>query len=110
MVEAQLVVLIDANHEGEPGEVRIRQLSPGVQTSGQTSAAGAGTHATSPEDLVALTVGLYGHCPPVVLVALTGVDFDLGERLSSLVKERLVFVCQVVRQVCLHQWTSCKWF
>jgi hydrogenase maturation protease len=93
---ADLVVMIDASHEGEPGELRIRPLSlparPGA----------VGTHYTTPEELAALTAVVYGHCPPVVLVTMTGANFRLGEQLSSIIASRLSLVSDAVRQLCAH--------
>jgi hydrogenase maturation protease len=93
---ADLVVMIDASHEGEPGELRIRPLSlparPGA----------VGTHYTTPEELAALTAVVYGHCPPVVLVTMTGANFSLGEQLSSIIASRLSLVSDAVRQLCAH--------
>jgi hydrogenase maturation protease len=93
---ADLVVMIDASHEGEPGELCIRPLSlparPGA----------VGTHYTTPEELAALTAVVYGHCPPVVLVTMTGANFSLGEQLSSIIASRLSLVSDAVRQLCAN--------
>jgi hydrogenase maturation protease len=79
MAAAALVVMIDATREGEPGDVRLRPLSSSVQQLGAV-----GTHHTTPEELVGLTRAVYGHCPPVVVITMTGADFCLGEHLSQL--------------------------
>ena len=94
MTTADLVVMIDASHAGEPGKLHIRPVSPCSQPGA------VGTHHTTPEELAALTVGLYGHCPPVVIVTMTGANFDLGERLSPLITRKLPFASEAVRQVC----------
>ena len=95
MASARLVVMVDASHEGEPGEVRIRRLSSVAQPSA------VGTHYTTPEELAELTRAVYGYCPPVVMVTMTGADFGLGERCSALVEERLSLVSAAVQQVCV---------
>ncbi len=69
MAVVNLVIMIDANHEGEPGELRIRTLSLSTQPSA------VGTHYTTPEELAALTAIVYGQCPPVVVVTMTGAEF-----------------------------------
>src|ERR1700694_1773272 len=69
MAAANLVVMIDASHEGEPGELRIRTLS----SSASAYPGAVGTHYTTPEELAALTAEVYGQCPPVVVVSMTGV-------------------------------------
>jgi len=94
MAAAALVVMIDATREGEPGDVRLRPLSSSVQQLGAV-----GTHHTTPEELVGLTRAVYGHCPPVVVITMTGADFCLGEHLSPVVERKIVLVCAVVRQL-----------
>lgn len=94
MAVADLVVLIDANHEGEPGEVHTRSVSPSAQPGA------VGTHHTTPEELAALTANLYDHCPSVVIVTMTGANFNLGEQLSPLVAQKLPLASKAVRQVC----------
>jgi hydrogenase maturation protease len=93
---ANLVVMIDASTEGSPGELHIRPVSHSAQPGP------VGTHHTTPEELVALTAGIYGHCPPVVVVTMTGADFSIGERCSAVVARRIPLVCAVVRKVCAH--------
>ncbi len=94
MAVADRVVMIDASYEGEPGKLRVCPLSLAAQPGAM------GTHHTTPEELAALTVALYGHCPPVVVVTMTGADFGLGERLSPTIARRLPLVCTAVRQAC----------
>ena len=96
MAAANLVVMIDASREGEPGEVRIRPLSPSVRPGR------VGTHYTTPEELAALTAVIYGQCPPVVIVTVTGADFSVGEQFSSIVARSILLVSAAVRQVCAH--------
>jgi hydrogenase maturation protease len=96
MTAADLVVMIDASHEGEPGELHIRPASPCAQPGA------IGTHHTTPEELAALTAGLYDRCPPVIIVSMTGANFDLGEQLSQIVVCKLPLVCKAVRQACCN--------
>ena len=96
MAAVNLVVMIDASHEGEPGELHIRPLP--LPLSAQPSAVGA--HYTTPEELAALTLAVYGRCPPVVVVSMTGANFSIGEQLSSIVARRIPLISVAVRQVC----------
>jgi hypothetical protein len=96
MAAVNLVVMIDASHEGEPGELRIRPLSLSAQPSA------VGTHYTTPEELAALTAAVYDRCPPVVVVTMTGADFSIGEQFSSIVARRLLLVSAAVHQVCAN--------
>jgi len=96
MATASFVVMIDASREGEPGELHIRPLSlpapPGP----------VGTHYTTPEELSTLTAVVYGHCPPIVVITMTGADFNVGEQLSSVVAQRIPLVCEAVQQLCAN--------
>lgn len=94
MATVDLIVMIDASREGEPGEVRIRPISHSAQPGA------VGSHYATPEELAALTAAVYGQCPPVVVVTMTGDNFSLGEQFSSIVARRIPFVSAVVRQVC----------
>ena len=96
MAAVNLVVMIDASHEGEPGELHIRPLP--LPLSAQPSAVGA--HYTTPEELAALTLAVYGRCPPVVVVSMTGANFSIGEKLSSIVAQRIPIVSAAVCQLC----------
>ena len=96
MAAVNLVVMIDASHEGEPGELHIRPLP--LPLSAQPSAVGA--HYTTPEELAALTLAVYGRCPPVFVVSMTGANFSIGEQLSSIVARRIPLISVAVRQVC----------
>ena len=93
MAAVNLIVMIDASHEGEPGELRIRPPSLSAQPRA------VGTHYTTPEELAALTTVVYGQCPPVVVVTLTGANFSIGEQFSSIVAQRIPLVSAAVRQV-----------
>ena len=96
MTAADLVVMVDASCEDSPGELRIRPVSLSIQPSA------VGTHYTTPEELAALTAGVYGNCPPVVVVTMTGANFSIGEQFSSIVARRIPLMSAVVRQVCAH--------
>jgi hydrogenase maturation protease len=100
MALAGLVILIDASYEGMPGEMHVRPISLSAQPGA------VGTHHTTPEELAALTIALYGQCPPVVVVTMTGADFELGEQLSPLIAQKLPLVCTAVRQTCADYGTD----
>lgn len=94
MATASLVVMIDANREGKPGEMCIRPLYLPAQQSSVS------THFTTPEELMLLTSAVYGQCPPVMLVTLVGEEFNIGERLSPTVAAKIPIVSMVVVQLC----------
>jgi hydrogenase maturation protease len=91
---ASLIVIIDASSEGEPGEINIRHLSL-LENYSTLS-----THFTTPQELAMLTSVVYGQCPPVLLVTLTGADFSIGEKLSSIVAEKIPVIRETIRQLC----------
>lgn len=95
MAAANLVVMIDASREGEPGTLHSRPVS----RSPSSRPGAMGTHHTTPEELVALTAGVYGRCPPVVVVTMTGANFGIGEQLSPIVACGIPRVCAAVRQL-----------
>jgi hydrogenase maturation protease len=94
MAVVNLVVMIDANHTGEPGELRIYTLSSSAQPGA------IGTHYTTPEELAALTAIVYGQCPPVVVVTMAGANFSIGEQFSTIIVQRIPLICDAVRQLC----------
>ncbi len=104
MAAASLVVIIDASRAGEPGEVRVRQLSLPLQPAGTTGT--IGVHHATPEELMMLTATIYGHCPPVVAITMAGADFSMGEKLSSIVEQRISLVAATVRQVCAESFST----
>ncbi|TMD61285.1 MAG: hypothetical protein E6I97_27485 [Chloroflexi bacterium] len=59
-----------------------------------------GAHYTTPEELAALTAAVYGRCPPVVVVSITGANFSIGEQVSSIVARRISLVSEAVLRVC----------
>lgn len=95
MAKANLAVLIDASRQGEAGELRIRLLSP------CTRPGAVGMHHMTPEELATLTAALYGQCPPIIMVSLTGADFGIGEHLSAIVAQKISSVSATVKQYML---------
>lgn len=96
MAAASLVVMIDASREGKPGDIHIRQLSPSISQPGAI-----GAHHVAPVEIANITITIYGHCPPVIVVTMTGVDFDLGEQLSLPVTRALFRAHTLVRRILL---------
>lgn len=94
MAKASLVIMIDASREGRPGSVRVRTLSSPVQPLWAV-----GAHHTTPEELATLASLAYGHCPPVVVISVTGADFSVGEYLSPPVAQVLPLVKTFIHQL-----------
>lgn len=94
LVGASLIVMVDASREGVPGEIHVRQLSPILQPPGAI-----GAHHIVPEELATLTATIYGHCPPVIVMTITGAGFSLGEHLSLPATQALFRASAIVRQI-----------
>jgi len=86
-------VFIDADSEGEPGEIHWREVLP------QAPSSSALTHTCSPAGLLASAARLYGRCPQAVLITVSGKSFDFGDSLSPVVSAALPKVGDRVRQL-----------
>jgi hydrogenase maturation protease len=67
---ADRVIFLDATVEGEPGEVRVRQLKP------DASAVSTMAHFLDPRELLAWCQTLYQREPTAYLVSAAGQSFD----------------------------------
>jgi hydrogenase maturation protease len=90
--EASLVIFIDANREGEPGELICSQVTPHLLPV-------RFSHELSPEAVLALSKYMYGVSPPAFLVSLCGQCFNLGEQLSPLIAAQLPRLVNLVSQL-----------
>jgi hydrogenase maturation protease len=70
IVAADRVIFLDATVQGEPGEVRVRDLAP------DGSAVSTMAHFLDPRELLAWCQQLYQHEPAACLVSAAGADFD----------------------------------
>lgn len=95
IASAEFVILIDASSEGEPGEVRIRELSPSPRSTGAI-----GAHHMTPQELATFTMIVYGHCPPIMTLTITGADFEMGEHLSPVVAYQVSRVSAALCKIC----------
>ena len=83
-------VFIDADAEGEPGEIHRRTVRPQAPTSSTF------THTCTPSGLLASAKQLYGHRPQAIVITVTAQSFEFGDTLSSIVSAALP---RVVEQV-----------
>lgn len=91
---ACLVILIDASVAGQSGDVQVRRGIPRAQSEVLA------THHYTPEALIGLTEALYGTCPPIYVVSMTGSHFDMGEQLSPTIARQVPAVIAAVRRLC----------
>jgi hydrogenase maturation protease len=88
---SRCAVFIDADTEGEPGEIHRCDVHP------KASASSAFTHSCSPSGLLASAQVLYGSCPTAILITVTAQSFEFGDSLSPLVFAALPKVAEQVR-------------
>jgi len=86
-------VFIDADAEGEPGEIHWREVLP------QAPASSALTHTCSPAGLLESATRLYGRCARAVVVTVSAQSFDYGDSLSPVVSAALPKVVERVLQL-----------
>ncbi len=99
--QAQLVVLIDAAIGAAAGAVRWQRLERAEEQ--RSIALGVVGHNLTCQQLLAGCQALYGASPEVLLIAVAGKTFEVGEELSEAVQEVLPsLVDQVERIVRQH--------
>jgi hydrogenase maturation protease len=67
---ADRVIFLDAAADGEPGEVRVREIAP------DPSAVSTMAHFLDPRELLAWCETLYGQAPNAWLITAAGHSFD----------------------------------
>jgi len=85
-------VFIDADAQGEPGEIRHCAVGPEV------AAPSVFTHNCTPSGLLASAERLYGHRPKALLITVSAQSFAFGDILSPVVSAALPNVVKDVRQ------------
>ncbi|MCF8239471.1 MAG: hydrogenase maturation protease [Saprospiraceae bacterium] len=70
------IIFVDASHEALPDGFVVHWIGPRDEVAFTT-------HALPPESVLALCRDVYGHNPRAWLLAIEGVNWDLGEGLSS---------------------------
>jgi hydrogenase maturation protease len=90
--QSSRAVFIDADAEGEPGEIHWREVRP------QAEACSALTHTCSPAGLLSSAARLYGRCPQAVAVTVSAQSFAFGDSLSPVVAAALPKVVERVLQ------------
>ncbi len=82
LANTNLVIFVDACLTSENNDVQLKKLAPASEC------VFAG-HTGDPPSLLALTKALYGDCPQAWWVTIKGVNFELGESLSSVAEQRV---------------------
>lgn len=97
LADHDLVLFIDATCEGEPGEIRCRELEPDLIPLGEMP------HALKPGDLLGLAHQLYDTPPRAMLITVCGDVFRFQETLSEPVKVAFPELIEVVLNIIADQ-------
>ena len=91
--EADLVIFVDADFEGQPGNWTCETIRPDPNPSE------AFTHYFTPMNLLSYASAVYGARPKALLISVAGGSFDCGEELSP-------SVATVVPEIvaCVREW------
>ena len=98
---ADRVIFLDASVEGEPGEVRVRRLTP------DASAMSTMAHFLDPREILAWSQALYQHEPITYLVTAAGLSFDYAHyTLSPTASTALAAMIARVRALIAEPWPT----
>ncbi|MCU0536817.1 MAG: hydrogenase maturation protease [Hydrococcus sp. Prado102] len=89
IAESQLVIFIDAYQASQAQNLQVCPIEP-LHSDAFRS------HNSDPQGLLTLTRIVFGRCPPAWLIAVPGVNFELGEQLSPIARQGL---SQALRQI-----------
>jgi hydrogenase maturation protease len=93
LAEARRIIFVDATGNREQHSVDTRPVEP----SPELSALG---HTSRPAEMLALTLALYGRCPPAWLITVPAERFELGAPLSPRAELQLPVAVQAVCALC----------
>ena len=89
---AKMVLFVDAARGEHPGEIHCQPVDPAGTN-------GTFTHELTPAAVLALAKQLYGVFPQAVEISIEGASFELGERLSPRVEEKLPALVYLTREL-----------
>jgi len=89
---AELVMFVDAAHNGKPGNLTCEPVTPAASSN-------RFTHELSPGIILALAKELYGRCPAAHLLTITGESFETGETMSASVASTIPALMSRVRSL-----------
>ncbi len=97
---AQVVVFVDAavNAAVAPTGVALRPIEAG-QIAEAVSAPNLLGHATSPQSLIAMARGLFGHGPEAWTLAIPVMDMEFGEELSTEAQTGVEEAVRMIREL-----------
>jgi hydrogenase maturation protease len=91
---ADLIVFIDATHDGEPGSVTCQPLAPSAAAPAMMA------HFLDPRELLAWAAALYGHRPRAYLVSTPAQNLDYAHcELSAVVAGAVPSLIECVQEL-----------
>lgn len=87
LTTVELAIFVDVYPSDDRQDIQVSRLEP-LPTSMLMA------HTSDPRSLLALTVAIYGQCPPAWLVAIPGIDFELGDPISPLAESASAIAIQ----------------
>lgn len=84
LAESDIVLFVDAEWEGTPGEVKSYEVKPAPKRE-----AASFTHQMDPAVLLTMAEILYGQAPQAFVVSVTGGDFGFTDRFSPEVERAI---------------------
>ncbi|MDJ0570696.1 MAG: hydrogenase maturation protease [Pleurocapsa sp. MO_192.B19] len=94
LAQVDLVIFVDAYQATDTNAVKLYSLQP-------SDLAKFHSHFGDPTVLLSLTKAIYGRCPQAWWVIVPGVNFQLGDRLSSIAQRG---ICEALVQI--SNWIS----
>ncbi len=89
---SQLVIFLDASHDGEPGVIKCTPINP-------SNAPFGFTHDFDPASLIAAAEQLYGEVPNAFVITLAGWSFEVNNKLSQGTQLRLPELVHQAKQL-----------
>ncbi|MBD2616206.1 MAG: hydrogenase maturation protease [Nostoc sp. ZfuVER08] len=92
LAHADLAIFIDACFTSQSFQIQVEPLLP-------TSYKIIAGHMGDPRSLLALTQAIYGYCPRSWWIKVPGVNFELGQTLSSIAETGVAIALQKITQI-----------
>lgn len=80
LAQVDLAIFVDACQAFDTNTIKLDRLKP-------SNAINFNSHFSDPRALLSLTQALFGECPQAWWVIVPGVNFELGDRLSSIAEQ-----------------------
>ncbi|MFN6560542.1 MAG: hypothetical protein RMY28_012115 [Nostoc sp. ChiSLP01] len=87
-----MAIFIDACFASQNSQIQVEPLSP-------ASFKIIAGHMGDPPSLLALTKAIYGYCPRSWWIKVPGVNFELGQSLSSIAETGVAIALQKITQI-----------